>query len=150
MKGRPPKPTIIKEMQGTLRKSRLVENEIQPSIEVGLQPPSDLNEWGVKLWQDITSEYFKLGLITKVDVASLQAVCMEWGVYCEASDLVSAQGIQVVDDKGNHAINPARKVASDAFKNYKSMCVEFGLTPASRTRISAPEQKDKDPFNEFH
>jgi P27 family predicted phage terminase small subunit len=145
----PPKPTILKKLEGTYRKDRAVKNEIQPSIEVGLTAPNDLNEWGVKLWDDVMSEYSKIGLITKVDMASLMAVCMEWGIYCEACDIVSSQGLQVMDDKGNLQVNPARRIANDAFKNYKSMCIEFGMTPASRTKISAPEQTMNDQFAEF-
>jgi len=145
----PPKPTALKKLEGTYRKDRAVKNEIQPSIEVGLIAPNDLNEWGVKLWDDVMSEYSKIGLITKVDMASLMAVCMEWGIYCEACDIVSSQGLQVSDDKGNLQVNPARRIANDAFKNYKSMCIEFGMTPASRTKISAPEQTMNDQFAEF-
>ena len=145
----PPKPTALKKLEGTYRKDRAVSNEIQPSIEIGLTAPNDLNEWGVKLWDDVMSEYSKIGLITKVDMASLMAVCMEWGIYCEACDIVSSQGLQVSDDKGNLQVNPARRIANDAFKNYKSMCIEFGMTPASRTKISAPEQTMNDQFAEF-
>jgi len=145
----PPKPTALKKLEGTYRKDRAVKNEIQPSIEIGLIAPNDLNEWGVKLWDDVMSEYSKIGLITKVDMASLMAVCMEWGIYCEACDIVSSQGLQVSDDKGNLQVNPARRIANDAFKNYKSMCIEFGMTPASRTKISAPEQTMNDQFAEF-
>ena len=145
----PPKPTALKKLEGTYRKDRAVKNEIQPSIEVGLTAPNDLNEWGVKLWDDVMSEYSKIGLITKVDMASLMSVCMEWGIYCEACDIVSSQGLQVMDDKGNLQVNPARRIANDAFKNYKSMCIEFGMTPASRTKISAPEQNMNDQFAEF-
>ena len=82
-------------------------------------------------------------------MASLMAVCMKWGIYCEACDIVSSQGLQVMDDKGNLQVNPARRIANDAFKNYKSMCIEFGMTPASRTKISAPEQTMNDQFAEF-
>jgi P27 family predicted phage terminase small subunit len=143
------KPTALKKLEGTYRKDRAVSNEIQPTIEIGLIAPTDLNEWGVKLWDDVMSEYSKIGLITKVDMASLMAVCMEWGIYCEACDIVSSQGLQVSDDKGNLQVNPARRIANDAFKNYKSMCIEFGMTPASRTKISAPEQTMNDQFAEF-
>jgi len=136
----PSKPTALKKLQGTYRKDRAPKNELQPTIEVGLEAPSELNEWGLKLWNDIANEYLKVGLITKLDISSLMAVCMEWGVYCEAMDLLSAQGLQVTDEKGNLQTNPARKIASDAFKNCKSMCIEFGMTPASRTKIELPEK----------
>jgi P27 family predicted phage terminase small subunit len=152
-----PKPTKLKEIEGTYRKDRAVKNEIQPSIEVSLNAPEDLNEWGQKYWLEIMSEYGKLGLISKVDVGALHSLCYWYGLMNEAADLVSAKGLEVeverISPKGETYFvtetNPMIAVADKAFKNYKSMCVEFGLTPASRTRISAPDKKDKDEFAEF-
>lgn len=152
------KPSVIKQIEGTYRKDRAVKNEVQPTIALSTDYPTDLNEWGGKLWLDIMDEYQKLGLITKVDVASLMAVCMEWGRYCEASDILAAQGLQIEEEIYNNkgdivgtktVTNPLIRVVSDAFKNYKSMCVEFGMTPASRTKIAAPDQKNNDGFEDF-
>jgi P27 family predicted phage terminase small subunit len=75
----------------------------------------------------------------------------------EAADIVSAKGLEVeiekVTPKGESytvtETNPMIAVADKAFKNYIAMCKEFGLTPASRTKISAPSQTDKDEFAEF-
>jgi P27 family predicted phage terminase small subunit len=75
---------------------------------------------------------------------------------CEAQDIVSAKGLEVeierVSAKGerymNTETNPMIAVADKAFKNYLAMCREFGLTPASRTKISAPSG-GKDEFSDF-
>jgi P27 family predicted phage terminase small subunit len=48
----------------------------------------------------------------------------------------------------NTETNPMIAVADKAFKNYLAMCREFGLTPASRTKISAPSG-GKDEFSDF-
>jgi hypothetical protein len=154
--GRPKKPTEIKKLQGTDRADRNLPDEFKPSIEVNNQVPDGLNEWGAKLWVDLFDEYSKFDLISRVDVGSLMVLCNEFGRYCEADDLLKAQGLEVVEDILNRdgdivgqkkVINPLIKVVSDAFKNFKSMCTEFGLTPASRTKISAPpKEKNIDPL----
>ena len=156
---RTPKPTEIKLREGTYRKDRVAQNEFKPTLERNFEPPDDLNEWGRKLWIQIATEYAKHSLITIVDNGSLFAMCNEYGVYCEASDIVAVKGIEidepVYSQKGEmvgtkRVINPARKVASDSFKNYRMMCVEFGLTPASRTRVGSQTKKnDHDPFAEY-
>ena len=151
------KPTALKQLEGTYRKDRAVTNEVQPTIEVGLAPPADLNEWGAKYWTDIMSEYGKIGLITKVDVGALHSVCYWFGLMNEAADIVSAKGLEVQVEKHTQRgdivmvteTNPMIAVADKAFKNYIAMCKEFGLTPASRTKISAPTKTDKDEFAEF-
>lgn len=151
------KPTAIKKIEGTYRKDRAPKNEINPSIEVSTEAPTDLNEWGQKYWIDIMDEYKKIGLITKVDVGALHSLCYWYGLMNEAADIVSAKGLEVQVEKHTQRgdivmvteTNPMIAVADKAFKNYKSMCVEFGLTPASRTRISAPTQNPEDKFSEF-
>jgi P27 family predicted phage terminase small subunit len=152
----PKKPTALKKLQGTDRKDRILPDEFKPTLEVKGDIPDVLNEWGSKLWVDLFDEYSKFDLISRVDVGSLMVLCNEFGRYCEADDLLKAQGLEVVEDILNRdgdivgqkkVINPLIKVVSDAFKNYKSMCTEFGLTPASRTKISAPpKEKNIDPL----
>ena len=152
MGGRPRKPTKIKELQGTLEKSRLVKDEFQGGFITAHEPPSELNEWGVNLWNDLFLEYGKVNLITRLDLGSLLVMCNEFGTYCEADDLIKAQGLQVEAEVYNQKgevvgtkteVNPMIKVRDNAAKNYKMFCQEFGLTPVSRSKISAPKQEIK-------
>ena len=157
MGGRPRIPRELKELHGSLNATRDKELPIKGTIVIGLEAPSDLNEWGQRYWLDIMEEYQRLGIITKVDVGALHSVCYWFGLMNEAADIVSAKGLEVevekVTPKGESytvtETNPMIAVADKAFKNYIAMCREFGLTPASRTRISAPDQKEGDKFAEF-
>lgn len=157
MGGRPRIPRELKELHGSLNATRDKELPIKGTIVIGLEAPSDLNEWGQRYWLDIMEEYQRLGIITRVDVGALHSVCYWFGLMNEAADIVSAKGLEVevekVTPKGESytvtETNPMIAVADKAFKNYIAMCREFGLTPASRTRISAPDQKDGDKFAEF-
>ena len=152
------KPTALKKLEGTFRKDRAPKNELTPTIALTLDAPSELNEWGVKLWGAITEEYCKVGLITNVDVGSLFALCNEFGTYCESDDIIKAKGLEIEEDVysakgelvGTKTIpNPMLKVRNDAFKNYNSMCSKFGITPADRARLSAPNNTSNDKFEEF-
>ena len=157
--GRKAKPTEIKQLEGTFRKDRVKTDIIKPTIELSTTPPQDLNEWGGQLYSQIMEEYGKIGLITKVDSGSFLMLCNEFGTYCEADDLIKAQGLeietpiyskegQIVDYKKE--ANPNLKTRNDAFKNYKALCTEFGLTPASRTSLNMPKQENnKDKFADF-
>ena len=154
----PRKPKELKEIEGTYRKDRDNLNPIASTVAIISTVPEELNEWGAKLWLQIDSDFSKIGVIKTSDVGSLLALCLEYGTMLEAYDLIAAQGLMVevpiYSAKGDHVrdewqVNPARKVASDAFKNYKSMCIEFGLTPVSRMKLTMPEQKTADEFEEF-
>ena len=157
MGGRPRIPRELKELHGSLNATRDKELPIKGTIVIGLEAPSDLNEWGQRYWLDIMEEYQRLGIITRVDVGALHSVCYWFGLMNEAADIVSAKGLEVevekVTPKGESytvtETNPMIAVADKAFKNYIAMCREFGLTPASRTRISAPDPKEGDKFGQF-
>ena len=158
-KGRPKKPTAIKQMQGTLEKSREVKNQLQSQLIISHDPPSELNEWGIKLWNDLFDEWGHIGLITRMDLGSIFMMCNEFGTYCEADDMIKVQGLQVEAEVYNQKgevvgtkteVNPMLRVRDNAAKQYKMFCVEFGLTPVSRSKISAPKQNEsKDELEEL-
>ena len=156
--GRKPKPNELKELQGTLRPHRVKTDVIQPTIELSTEAPEDLNEWGAQLYTQVMAEYSAIGLITKVDSGSFLMLCNEFGTYCEADDLIKAQGLEIetaIRNKDGEIVdykkeaNPNLKTRNDAFKNYKALCVEFGLTPSSRAALNTPQKKESDNFAEF-
>jgi P27 family predicted phage terminase small subunit len=154
----PRKPTELKKLEGTYRKDREVQNPIKTTIALTLQEPTELNEWGLSLWRVIIEEFLPLGVVAKVDTGSLLMLCNEFGTYCEADDLIKAQGLEVDEDvyskdgdliKTKKVPNPMLKVRNDAYKNYNSMCSKFGITPSDRAGLNAPREKTNKPFSEF-
>lgn len=157
-RGRKNKPNEIKELQGSLNVSRVKKDPIKPTIELSTTPPEELNEWGSQLYEVIMSEYSQIGLVTRVDTGSLLMLCNEFGTYCEADDLIKAQGLEIEKEKYNKdgevvgyqkEPNPNLKTRNDALKNYKALCVEFGLTPSSRSAMNQPIKESKDKFADF-
>ena len=154
----PAKPKALKQIQGTYRKDRDKNIALKPSIEIGLQAPEDLNEWGQKLWTEIFSEYGNIGLITRVDLGSFHSLCSWYGIFREAEDLVRAKGLEVEEDVysakgelvGTKTItNPMIAVMDKAQKNYLAMAKEFGVTPSSRAGLTFEKKESADPFSEF-
>jgi P27 family predicted phage terminase small subunit len=87
---------------------------------------------------------------------------MAFACYCTAvSDLVKAQKILEKEgfsykytNKGgssNLVRRPEVQIKNDALKQIKSFAVEFGMTPASRTRVEAqsPADPEADLIKEF-
>ena len=156
--GRKSIPNELKELQGTLRPHRVKTDAIQPTIELSTEAPADLNEWGAQLYTQVMAEYGSIGLITKVDSGSFLMLCNEFGTYCEADDLIKAQGLEIetpifskdgIEVGSKKEANPNLKTRNDAFKNYKSLCVEFGLTPSSRSSLNTPPKTEADKFADF-
>lgn len=152
------KPTELKKIEGTYQKCRDKSPTLKPSMEVGLDAPDDLNEWGQKLWTEIFSEYGKVGLITRVDLGSFHSLCSWYGIFREAEDIVRAKGLEVEEEVYNKEgqvvgtktiTNPMIMVMDKAQKNYLAMAKEFGVTPSSRAGLTFEPKENKDDFKDF-
>jgi phage terminase small subunit len=78
-RGRKKIPTVLKEMQGTARADRLVENEMTADLVLQLpEPPELLSEIGVQEWYKITSQLFNLKMLHNIDLRLLKVIAMKW------------------------------------------------------------------------
>lgn len=136
MGGRPRVPTKLKKMKGTYRPSRSIPNEMNAGPLTVTDPPWPLNEWGNQEWERIVGQF--KDLLTELDVTALWVMCNEFGRYMEAEELAKDAGRK---SNGNY-LNVHDRMSAAAFSRYKDMIVQFGLTPASRTKISQPEKKE--------
>lgn len=145
--GRPRKPTILKIIQGNPGKRPLPKNEPspRPPSKSELAPPEVLDLDAKKEWNRIAPELDRMGLLTKLDRTILAAYCDNYSRWIKAAKELKATGLTVEGAKGGEITSPFIKIVRDAQAACHRFAVEFGFTPASRTRIAAPE---KDPGDE--
>lgn len=146
--GRPRKPTALKLIQGTARADRSPENEPKPEIEIPAVPGHLSDEAKVE-WGRISQELAELGLLTRIDRGALAAYCESWAQWVEACAKVRELGVVSVSDKGNEYLNPWVGVRSKSLELMHKFAAEFGMTPASRSRISVKPKEDEDEFDSF-
>ena len=146
--GRPPKPTQLRILQGNPGKRPLNRREPQPR-SVALSCPRWLLPEAKREWRKVAPELKRLGLATVVDRASLSAYCQAYARWRQAEDVLTREGLVFVTGKGYLMPRPEVAIAQKSMTLMKGFAAEFGFTPASRTRISLPEQKQGDPFAEF-
>lgn len=149
--GRKPKPTALRELEGNRGKRPLNQNEPKPQATLP-SCPRHLNKPARREWHRIAPELLRMGLLTKVDRAALAGYCQCYGRWVEAErKLKELAGLSV--DKvpylykttnGNLIISPLLIVANKSLEQMYRFMVEFGLTPASRSRITlgGPEGDD--------
>lgn len=150
MAGRKPLPTQMKVLRGNPGKRAL--NKAEPKPQVKAPPcPRHLSKEARKEWRRISKELLTLGLLTVVDRAALAAYCQAWSRWVEAEEQMSKPDFKLVrsTDKGYEHASPWVGVANNALKQMKAFLVEFGLTPASRSRVSVAKPEEKDPYSEF-
>jgi P27 family predicted phage terminase small subunit len=143
-KGRKKTPTVLKEMYGTARADRVLENEMQVDLLSELpEAPDLLSEIGIAEWYKVTTQLFNLKMLHDVDQSLILAYCNEMSLYIE-SELELRQNGRIDNFKNSNGdlirsqAKPLVKVKNDALANALKLAVQFGLTPVARTNISAP------------
>ena len=149
MKGRPPKPTKLKKMAGTDQPCRIIPNEMEVTTLANIPAPHiELNEYGLREWEIITSELLAKKMLHLVDLSLVASYSNEMGLYFEMEFLLKKVGR--VDEFFNEdgqltrrTVKAEQRIAKDALANAMKIAAQFGLTPSARTRISMPEQGPK-------
>ena len=144
MRGRKPKPTQLKELEGNPGKRRLNASEPHPPVpDVVPYAPKFLNEDARGEWNRMVNILLGLGLYTEVDHAALAMYCQAWGRWVIAERKLTVEGEIITGVEGGKCQNPWRYEANKAQDQMRRMLAEFGLTPASRARLSVPGAPDE-------
>ena len=147
--GRKKVPTKIKELQGTLAKTRTLANEMQvTSVKEVPAPPSYLSKDGKLEWKIVCTELFNKGMLHLVDMSLLSAYCNEMGSYLEYSAYINEHGaVERTYRNGKvfgSKLRPEARIARDSLAAALKIATQFGFTPASRASIPQPEIKEEE------
>jgi P27 family predicted phage terminase small subunit len=149
MAGRRPKPTALKELQGNPGKRALNKHEPKPG---GIPKcPVHLDKDAKREWKRISVELIALGLLTSVDMAALAAYCSAYSRWAAAEKNIQKFGMVIRSKKSGEPVkNPYVLIADAALDHLRKFGTEFGLTPASRSRLQVePPTVEKDAFTAF-
>jgi P27 family predicted phage terminase small subunit len=149
MAGRKPLPTTLKKLKGNPGCRPLNENEPQPT---GIPScPRHLSKTARIEWRRIAKELLACGLLTSVDRAALAGYCESWARYVEASENVQKFGTVIKSPNGYPILSPYVSICNTALREMRAFLTEFGMTPASRSRISVtpPQNKQADEWSYF-
>jgi P27 family predicted phage terminase small subunit len=157
MRGRPPKPTETKRATGMLRPDRSNPTEPKPEI-VLLAPPVHLGPVARATWELVAAEMYQIGTLARLDAFVLEAFCQSVATYRQAqATLDRAASIDTVNGglytrlSNDYVQMSAWVLGRDrALDRVVKLANELGLSPTSRTRVSAaPPLAHDDPADEF-
>ncbi|WP_406627693.1 phage terminase small subunit P27 family [Pectobacterium carotovorum] len=152
MAGRRPKPTHLKVVTGNPGKRKLNNKEPQPLREIP-SPPAHLSDWGKTAWGRMTVLLDGMGVLTVADVFALERLCDIYADILQLRNTIADEGrTYTVRTEGGFLIkaNPAVAMLADADRRFKSYLVEFGLTPAARSKVHVDGgEKEADPLEKF-
>jgi P27 family predicted phage terminase small subunit len=148
--GAPRKPTHLKVVSGSAAhdRGRLNPDEPKPalvSIEAA-RPPSwlRLSPLARRAWRDLVPLLAGMRVLTAQDLVALGLLCDSLASYVTAKRIVTEQGStyetrgDIEGEGGSRMLrkHPAVEIGAEASRFAKVMLTEFGLTPASRARVS--------------
>jgi P27 family predicted phage terminase small subunit len=150
MRGRKPRPTVLKLIEGNPGKRSLNEREPVPPAEIP-ECPEFLDTEARAEWERTSQVLADMGLLTLADRSALAAYCVAYSRWVQAEQQVARFGTIVKSpEKGFPMKSPYLTVADQALESMRKLMVEFGLTPSSRSRIRVPEGgKAADEFDAF-
>ncbi|UVL26225.1 phage terminase small subunit P27 family [Pseudomonas donghuensis] len=109
---------------------------------------------GQVAWGRLTVLLDRMGVLTEADGFALERLCDCYAEILALRDLVAAQGrtYETTSTQGELVLkaNPAVAMLADVDRRFKSYLVEFGLTPAARSKVQVKDDEPKeDQFAEF-
>ena len=148
MRGRKPKPTLLKLVQGNRGKRSPKSTEPNPP-PVAPPVPEHLSDEAKVEWGRMLAHLEPLGLVSQLYRAALAGYCQAWADWVEAcrhcakGKIVATPKKKItkrdgtVEESGGYPItNPWLAIRKQASKEMRDYGAEFGYSPASITRVS--------------
>lgn len=161
MAGRRPKPTHLKVVSGNPGKRAINKREPKPKRVIPACP-AHLSDASKVAWGRLCVLLDRMGVLTEADVLALERLCDCYAEILECRELITRDGrtyssVSTGKKEGDEPqmlvkANPAVAMLADADRRFKGYLVEFGLTPAARTKIEVKGgdgDGEKDPLQEF-
>lgn len=135
-RGRKPKPTAIKVLEGNPGKRDLNIHEPKPEKKAP-KCPMWLEPEAKKEWKRTAKQLEQLGILTEVDMAAFAGYCQAYARWKEAEEFITKHGTIVKTPSGYWQQVPQVSIAQTYLKIMHKFCEQFGLTPSARSRIVA-------------
>lgn len=149
--GRPRKPTQVKIAEGNRSKEKL-DLSREPQFDKSKpEAPFHLSDYGKEEWDEMCDLIHEAGLLTKPDGRALAGYCESYANWRRACEELNKGGNKlIVKGSDNRAMmNPYLRVVNESLKQMLAFLIQFGLTPASRSKITITKKPSEDPFEEF-
>ena len=136
-RGRKPKPTAMKVLEGNPGKRQLNTTELKPKRSGIPECPDWLEDEAKAEWDRLCKNLYELGILTDLDVMTFASYCQAYARWREAEEFISQHGTIVKTPSGYWQQVPQVSIAHQNQKIMMQAAAEVGLTPSARSRIIA-------------
>jgi P27 family predicted phage terminase small subunit len=108
--------------------------------------PDDLSPAASRMWDAILVALPAAGLLKQMDGFALQVGCETWARWYEAKKMRLAQPGSGLLSKNSQGlgVSPLVRIESEASRDFRAWCSEFGLTPAAEVKLAAAGEGGSD------
>ena len=124
MAGRRPKPTALKQLQGTLRKDRTNANEPKPG-PLGKSIPDHLSKEAKKYWKESFKLLTRVGILTETDADSLALYCESKMRWVFAKKQLEKDGMVIIAQSGFPVQSPYLQILNKSHDQMLKILLEF-------------------------
>lgn len=151
-RGRKPKPTAKKILEGNPGKRVLNKREPKPRVSAD-KPKVPAKIAGVVYKAEIEAacqafgdkylpQLRALDLLTDLDIAAFELMSVHYSIAWAAASIVERDGLLLIDKFNQAHKHPALQVMRDNSAAFRAFAAEFGMSPSSRSRIQTPLPDD--------
>lgn len=148
MRGRKPKPSYLKVLDGNAGRRPLNEDEPQAKAPLTREPPHWFSEGQREIFLKAVADAPD-GLLKDLDESTFVGWCVAYDNFRQASDAVNRYGQFVKGPGGRPSVNPALAVQNKQNLIMVKLAAEMGFTPSSRSRVKIDAAKGKGQANQF-
>lgn len=154
MRGRKPTPTELFLLRGKPSHSRRANPlEPKPPPAFNPEPPRWIGKQGAAAWTGLVRVLGQMKILTEADLDALALLCAAYDDFlaCRATIQKDGRTYESTNLEGQTIVrgHPAVRQMADAWGCVKSMMLEFGLTPSSRSRLAATAEAGQDPLERY-
>lgn len=153
---RRPKPNHLHLVQGTGRKSRhsLADAPRPPTVESAPAAPEHLSRYAREAWEQIAPIVFRMGVLSPADAKAFERLCECYHEIRECRFTIEMAGGPTYETRSvtgelMYRSRPEVAMLADADRRFKGYLVEFGLTPAARTKVKVDGARAVDPIDAY-
>lgn len=132
------KPTELRILHGD-RDDRINHAEPKPAADKAVKPPYTLRRPAAAVWRRLAPDLIAKKVLTPWDVDQFAVFCDAVATYRECRDLLDEEGYTARGSAGGVVKNPHWQIMRDAASIMTTVGSRFGMTPADRSGIVAPE-----------
>lgn len=133
-----------------IEKRKAQEEKLRGSSDLVYDPPKHLSKQEKELYIFLVEELRATGILNNLDITILETTVDAIAKMKEANKLIKKHGLIVEKADGTLQRNPASTIYKDYNSIFNKCCMEIGLSPSARARLSVinvnAQKESEDPL----